>query len=789
MGPGRPMNVDVSLQALGAIKGALATFDPVSGRCLLFVGQLARDLGGAALPANLDALRANVPEPHRQDVITASSQALRDGQNWRLEYPLSTARGLCWVREEATFALGTGNTRLLHMQFTDINAEHQRIETLEAQLRRRSEFFASMSHEIRTPMNGVLGMAQVLAKSRLDSEQRQYASTIIESSKALVSIINDILDLSKMEAGKLDLNPASMDLEKTAFDVCQLLASRASEKHLELILNYRQVFPKRVVADGGRLRQVLINLLGNAIKFTERGHVLLSVECERLSSDTATFLFKVSDTGVGISAQARERLFKVYAQGDASIAGKFGGTGLGLQISKQLVELMGGAIGVESREGKGSTFWFRVDFPIVPETAGIAVLDLTGKNGVIVDNSLVNSEILALYLKDAGANVVTVGEAEDALALMSATAHYDFAVFDKNLRGVDGVKLAHLIKSSNARSTMPVLLLTSVIERTDSAALRKAGVNAYLPKPVSCNLLYRALQTLLQADLSASESLFIASDDLVAHDSRINQGLKIRGRALVADDVEINQMVLNAMLSSAGLAVDFANNGREALEKCARADYDVIFMDCRMPELDGYETTRAIRRAGTAKASVPIIALTANNSDEERRKCLDAGMDDFLAKPVTDTALLDTLTRWLAPAQGSAGDGELTHYEVAVDHAQALDLEQFNKLKTLMRDKFQDFASNVGTRFTERAESIAEALREGKMAQVHEVAHSLKGIAGMIGARRVQELAHSLELAGKDEDLAKASLDLARLQQAAVDVRKLIQEQLNGELNQPVILF
>jgi len=414
---------------------------------------------------------------------------------------------------------------------------------------------------------------------------------------------------------------------------------------------------------------------------------------------------------------------------------------------------------------------------------------LTGKIGVIVDNSRVNSEILGQYLKDAGAEVVTVDEAEDALALMSATAHYDFAIFDKNLRGIDGVKLAHLIKSSKTRTAMPVLLLTSVIERADSAALRKAGVNAYLPKPVSCNLLYRALQTLLQADLSASESLFIASDDLVAHDSRVNKGLKIRGRALVAEDVEINQMVLNAMLSTAGLVVDFAHNGCEALEKWAQADYDLIFMDCRMPEMDGYEATRAIRHAATGNVHVPIIALTANNSDEERHKCLEAGMDDFLAKPFTDAALLETLTHWLAPAQGLASDSELTRYEVAVEHAQALDLEQFNKLKTLMRDKFHDFAGTVGARFTERAESIAAALREGKMAQVHEVAHSLKGIAGMIGARQVQELAYSLELAGKDEDLAKASLDLVRLQQAAGEARKLIQEQLNGELNQPVILF
>lgn len=534
---------------------------------------------------------------------------------------------------------------------------------------------------------------------------------------------------------------------------------------------------------------MLINLLGNAIKFTERGHVLLTVECERLCSDTATFLFKVSDTGVGISEQSFEHLFKVYAQADASVASRFGGTGLGLQISKQLVELMGGTIGVDSRLGEGSIFWFRVDVPIVPETQGIAVLDLTGKTGIVVDNSQVNGEILGQYLKDAGAHVMLVGEAEDALALMSATVHYDFAIFDKNLRGVDGVKLAHLIKGSDTRKAMPVLLLTSVIERADSAALRKAGVNAYLPKPVSCNLLYRALQTLLQADLSSNESLFIASDDLVTHDGRINKGLKIRGRALVAEDVEINQMVLNAMLSSAGLVVDFATNGREAVEKWANDAYDLIFMDCRMPELDGYAATRTIRHSTTGNSNIPIIALTANNCDEERRKCLEAGMDDFLAKPFTDAALLDALIRWLKPGHGQSDGAELTPYEVAVEHAQALDLEQFNKLKTLMRDKFQDFASTVGMRFSERAESIAAALREGQMAQVHEVAHSLKGIAGMIGARQVQELAHSVELAGKDEDLAKASLDLVRLQQAAGEARKLIQEQLSGELNRQVILF
>lgn len=772
------------------MRGAVAVFDTVAGRFLLFAGGLTKTIARSAAPSKFDDLRVHVLSEDRAEVDAAVADGLITGKGWNLEYRITTPAGPRWIREEASlFDAAPAATRCVHLQFTDITAERRRIETLETQLRLRNEFFASMSHEIRTPMNGVMGMAQVLAKTRLDSEQRQYVTTIIESSKALVTIVNDILDLSKMEAGKLELSPEPMDLEKTAFDVCQLLASRASEKHLELILNYRQVFPKRIVADSGRLRQVLINLLGNAIKFTERGHVLLTVECERLSSDSATFLFKVSDTGVGIPKDACARLFKSYGQASAAVASKFGGTGLGLQISRQLVELMGGAIGVDSRPGEGSTFWFRLTLPIVPETQGITVVDLTGKTGVVVDNSAVNRDILAQYLKDAGADVVLVAEAEDALALMSATALYDFAILDKNLRGVDGVKLAHLIKHSDTRKMLPVLLLTSVIERTDSAALRKAGVNAYLPKPVSCNLLYRALHTLLHTDLSGKESVFIASDDLVAHDHRINKGLKIRGRALVAEDVEINQMVLNALLSHAGLVVDFANNGREALAKWSKDDYDLIFMDCRMPEMDGYETARAIRQAVDGKTDVPIIALTANSSEDERRKCRDAGMDDFLAKPFTEAALMKTLQRWLQPTPGQDESAELTHYEVTAEHAQALDVEQFNKLKSLMRDKFQDFAATVGTRFSERVESIGAALREGKMAHVHEVAHSLKGIAGMIGARQVQELAQGLELAGQDEDLAKASLDLVRLQQAVREARKLIQEQLNGELDRQVILF
>lgn len=783
------MNNSLSLPAADLLQGAVAVVEPASGRCLALAGQLAPRITGSSPPATLEDLRGAVAGEDRAALDAATRAALANDQGWRAHYRLQTHEGTMWLREDAVLIRPVaGEPRRVQIQFTDVTAEHQRLEALEASLRLRSEFFASMSHEIRTPMNGVMGMAQVLSKTRLDSEQRQYVSTIIESSKALVSIVNDILDLSKMEAGKLDLNPESMDLEKTAFDVCQLLASRASEKQLELILNYRQIFPKRIIADSGRLRQVLINLLGNAIKFTERGHVLLAIECEKLCSDRATFLFKVSDTGVGISQAAQERLFKAYGQADSTVASKFGGTGLGLQISKHIVELMGGTIGVDSQLGDGCTFWFRVELPIVPETRGITLLDLAGKTGVVVDNSSASNGILTQYLKDAGAEVVSVTEAEDALALMSDAAHYDFAVLDKNLRGVDGVKLARLIKSSEHRKAMPLLLLTSVIERADSASLRKAGVNAYLPKPVSCNLLYRALETLLQADLSGSESVFIASDDLVSHDARVSQGLKIRGRALVAEDVEINQMVLNAMLSSAGLVVDFANNGREAVEKWASDDYDLIFMDCRMPEIDGYEATRAIRRAASEKARIPIIALTANSSEEERRKCLAAGMDDFLSKPFTDGALMATLARWLGAGEDSGEVAELTTYQVA-DDAQVLDLEQFNKLKMLMREKFQDFAGTVGARFGERAEGIAGALREGGMAKVQEIAHSLKGIAGMIGARQVQELAHSLELAGKDEDLAKASLDLVRLQQAAAEARLAIEQNLNAEMDQQVVLF
>lgn len=738
--------------------------------------------------------RGNIHPIDRHRVETVVSTAIGSRQCWDVEYRYVARGEEIWLRESGRFAESSGHSDSLLISLLDITSYHQQltsaareVDRVKAESERRSEFFASMNHEIRTPMNGVMGMTQILAKTKLDSEQRQYVTTIFESSKALVTIINDILDFSKIEAGKLSLAPAKIDLEKVAYDACHLLATRADEKRLAILLNYRECFPRNVIADGGRLRQILLNLLGNAIKFTRDGHVLLEVKCDSIQPDCADFEFRVTDTGIGIGVEAQRNLFAAYAQADATIANQFGGTGLGLQICKRLVELMGGNIGVESTPGKGSTFWFRVRLPIVPETAGSFSVDLRGKRVLVVDDNPVSIKIYSDYLRDAGAEVVAITDAEEALARLSVEDPFACAILEKNTRGVDGLQLAQLISTSEQHRQAAIILLTSVTEKINKTALKRAGVNAYFNKPASCNLLYQTLGKLLQTPHLTRESLFVANDELTGKNWSGGQAIKLNGKLLVAEDMEINQAVLRAMLVAMGLFVDFANNGEEAVAMWRDGDYDLVLMDCLMPKLDGYAATRAIRSGRSEKAQIPIVALTGNASDVDKQRCFAAGMNDFITKPFIESALVATLAKWL-PTENISTTAPIQESEVQAED-DVLNVETFNKLRGLMKEKFIGFAETLMVKLDERCVEIQRALESGNVQAAGHSAHALKGLAGMTGMNRVGDHAAQIEQAGEDEDVTKAMLLLAGLKRAAGDAQRAVKDALHEELNQQVVLF
>jgi signal transduction histidine kinase/CheY-like chemotaxis protein/HPt (histidine-containing phosphotransfer) domain-containing protein len=658
----------------------------------------------------------------------------------------------------------------------------------EAGSRAKSEFLATMSHEIRTPMNGILGMTELLRGTALSPQQQRFTEAVYESGEHLLSIINDILDFSKIEAGKLEIESINFSLRQLVEDVGYMFAHVAEAKGLELVCAVPHDVPVAVKGDPVRVRQIMTNLVNNAVKFTRQGEVVIRVKLLHENPQQARFRFEVQDTGIGIRAEAQTRIFSAFAQADSSTTRRYGGTGLGLAIAKRLVEMMHGHIGVESEPGRGTVFWFEIPF-IKQDAHARTVIDmaerLNGLRVLVVDDNATNREILEHQLRGWSMHYTGAEGGHGALQMLeqSAAHHqpFDLAILDLHMPEMDGFELAQAIKANARFAPLPLVMLSSVSVSSDHPPRRAAPIDYYLTKPVRQSDLYDALSTamsLRKTTERAAPQPPVPAPVLPAD---------LRGRVLVAEDNAVNQQVAAAMLESLGVAYSLAENGLVALDRVSHEPFDLVLMDCQMPEMDGFAATaqiRSLQRDGLLRRNLPVVALTANAVEGDRERCIAAGMDDYLSKPFTREQLAATLLRWLpqsgsvpagaAPAPPAPSANSLAHSGATTVCApdEPINPRALHAIRHLPGPNGASLVAKVIRAYLAdtpaRLAQIRAALEARDAEALRKAAHGMKSSSANVGAEHLAALCKELETMGRS-----ASLDGAALVLAAADAELL----------------
>ncbi len=760
------------------------TMEFVSAGSLELTGYAPSELTGGK-----DISFAHLIHPEDRDRVWSKVQlAVYEKKSFEITYRIRTADGEeKWARESGQGVFSDDGKLIALEGFIADTTEQKMMETeierardaaLES-ARLKSEFLANMSHEIRTPMNGVIGMSELLLETGLSAGQREFTEAIQFSADALLKIIDDILDFSKIEAGQLRFEKIDFDLTEAVESAVEMLAERAQSKEVELASLVYSDAPTDLQGDPGRLRQVLMNLVGNAVKFTENGEIAVSVRRQSETGNYVMLRFEVADTGIGITEETQRRLFQAFTQADGSTTRKYGGTGLGLAISKQLVEMMNGEIGVESRIGKGSTFWFTARFEKQSMPTATPLLNAASLDAVrvlIVDDNATNRSIFLHQTASWGMLAEEADSGKSALRLLHSAAAagqpFDVAILDLMMPEMDGFDLARRIKADSVIAPVSLVLLPSYGKRGHGQTARETGIAAYLQKPVRQSQLYNCLTAVI-GERNESEITGAANGRLITqHTLRGKKpdapGGQIRSsaRILLAEDNVVNQKVALSQLRNLGYRADVAHNGREAVEAVGKNKYDIVLMDCQMPEMDGFEATAEIRRqqASDGKKTI-IIAMTAHALEGEREKCLAAGMDDYISKPVKLDLLRQTLDRWKVSEESETSRTETieTPDFSEIDKLEILNPSMLESFREYQQPGETDIIVELIDLFVRDAGSRLDALRrfvsETDAASIKTECHSLKGSSGNVGASRLAAVLERMESSIGDAGRMKVLLE------------------------------